>query len=304
VIAHAREKGVRLRLWMHWEAARQHMDRAFPVYERWGIEGVMIDFCDRDDQEMVRFVRRLVMKAAEHRLTVTLHGIYKPTGLQRTYPNLLTFEGVLNLEYDKWSDVGSSPEHELLVPFTRMLAGPLDYHQGCFRGVRPKDFAPRNVAPVVMGTRARMLAMYVVYEDPLPMMADYPEAYRGQPGLDFVTRVPTVWDETRVLAAEVGHLLAIARRRSAEWYAGAMNDDRAREVSLPLSFLGPGDFDMEVHSDPADPLASPVEVVEGRFSVDAATIVRVRLSPDGGCALHIAPASKEGSRRPRYKAER
>jgi alpha-glucosidase len=305
VLEHARKKGVRLRLWMHWQAADRHMDRAFPIYEKWGIEGVMVDFLDRDDQEMVRFEHRLVKKAAEHHLTVTLHGIHKPTGVQRTYPNLLTYEGVLNLEYDKWSEVGSSPGHELLVPFTRMLAGPLDYHQGCFRSVRPKDFAPRNVAPRVMGTRARMLAMYVAYEDPLPMMADYPEAYRGQPGLGFVVRVPTVWDETRVLAAEVGHLLAVARRGGGAWYIGAMTDGEAREAALPLSFLGAGEHVLELYADPSDPLAPATRVVESRSIVDASTVLRARLAPAGGAAMRIAPASKEESGSlPRHPAGR
>jgi alpha-glucosidase len=146
---------------------------------------------------------------------------------------------------------------------------------------------------MVMGTRARMLAMYVAYEDPLPMMVDYPESYRNQPGLSFVVRVPTVWDETRCLAAEVGHLIAVARRRGIEWYVGAMTDDQAREVSLPLSFLGPGDHALEMWTDPADPKAPPTDVVERHFLVDARTVVRARLAPAGGAALRLAPASKE-----------
>jgi alpha-glucosidase len=182
-----------------------------------------------------------------------------------------------------------------------MLAGPLDYHQGGFRQVRPEEFAPRNVAPLVMGTRARMLAMYVVYEDPLPMMADYPEAYRGQPGLGFVVRVPTVWDETHVLAAEVGELIAIARRRGAEWYLGAMTGGRARDVVLPLNFLGAGDHVAELYSDPPDPQSPPAQLIEKRCLVNTATILRARLAPAGGHAARFAPASKEDSASlPRY----
>ncbi|MFZ4795825.1 MAG: glycoside hydrolase family 97 catalytic domain-containing protein, partial [Blastocatellia bacterium] len=135
VLQYARKKGVGLRLWMNWQAAQAHMARAFPVYREWGIEGVMIDFMDRDDQEMVNFLRDLVKTAAESQLTVTLHGSSKPTGSERTFPNLLTSEDVLNLEYDKWDPAGVSPEHEVTVPFTRMLAGPLDFHQGSFRTV-------------------------------------------------------------------------------------------------------------------------------------------------------------------------
>jgi len=144
--------------------------------------------------------------------------------------------------------------------------------------------------------------MYVVYEDPLPMMADYPEAYRGQRGLDFVVRVPTVWDETRVLADEVGHLLAVARRRGNEWYAGAMTDGEARELSLPLSFLGRGDHAMDLWTDPSSPTASPNDVAEEAFTVDAATVVRLRLAPAGGAALRLVPASRDGPRPPRYPA--
>lgn len=296
VLAHAQQKGVRLRLWMHWEAARQHMDHAFPLYEKWGIEGVMVDFMDRDDQAMVRFVHALLRKAAAHRLTVTLHGIHKPTGIERTYPNLLTHEGVLNLEYNKWSATGSTAEHELLVPFTRMLAGPLDYHQGGFRAVRPGDFSPRNVAPLVQGTRSRMLAMYVVYEDPMPMMVDYPEAYRGQRGLSFIVDVPTVWDETRVLHDQVGDLVAIARRRNAEWWFGAMNDAEPRDVVLPLAFLGGGDHTLELFSDPPEARARPTDMVERRFLVDRRTLLLEALAPTGGCAGRIVPASSEESK--------
>ena len=148
VIAYARQKGVRLRLWMHWQAAKQHMARAFPLYRAWGIEGVMIDFMDRDDQEMVVFQRELLQLAADNHLTVTLHGVAAPTGLERTFPNLLTSEAVLNLEYNKWDDAGVTPEHDVTVPLTRMLAGPLDYHQGSLarRAARAVQAASRRAA--------------------------------------------------------------------------------------------------------------------------------------------------------------
>ena len=134
VLRYAAAKGVKIRLWMHWQAADAHMVRAFPLYREWGVEGVMLDFMDRDDQEMVNFLRRALKTAAENRLTVTLHGVSAPTGLERTFPNLLTSEAVLNLEYDKWDKQGVTPEHELTIPFTRMLAGPLDFHQGSLQG--------------------------------------------------------------------------------------------------------------------------------------------------------------------------
>src|SRR5688572_30705028 len=207
VLEHAKAKGVRLRLWMHWLPLKAQIDEAFATYERWGIEGVMVDFMDRDDQEMVRFYHEMAEKAAKHRLTLTLHGAYKPTGMERTWPNVLTYEAVLNQEDNKWQppDVrGTPPAHNLDVASVRMLAAPLDYHQGGMRSVLPEKYQFRDVAPPVQGTRGHQLAMYVVYQNHLPMLADYPTAYRDQPGLQFLIQVPANWDETRVLHAEVG----------------------------------------------------------------------------------------------------
>ena len=232
VIDYARQKGVRLRLWMHWEAAKQHMARAFPLYRAWGIEGVMIDFMDRDDQEMVKFQRELLQLAADNHLTVTFHGVAAPTGLERTFPNLLNSEAVRNLEYDKWDEDGVTPEHDVTVPLTRMLAGPLDYHQGSLRGVPLERFKPRVAEPLVIGTPSRMLASYVVLQNHLPMMADYPSAYRRHPLTRVMAAVPATWDDTRALAARVGEEVVIARRSGNDWWIGAMTDRHAREVRL------------------------------------------------------------------------
>lgn len=248
-LQYAKAKGVRIRLWMHWEAAAKWMHEAFPLYRQWGIEGVMLDFLDRDDQEMHRFIRQAVALAAENRLTVTLHGCPKPTGLERTYPNLLTSEAVMNLEHDKWDPLGITPDHEVTVPFTRMLAGPLDFHQGSFRTVRPQAFEPRDKAPLVIGTPARALAGYVVYQNHLSMVADYPSAYRDHPGLPILAAIPTTWDDTTVLDGEVGQFIVIARRSGKEWYIGAMNDMTQRSIDVPLAFLGPGRVRATIVSD-------------------------------------------------------
>ena len=227
------------------------MVEAFPLYKKWGVEGVMLDFLDRDDQAMNRFLRRAVKLAAENHLTVTVHGCAPPTGLERTYPNLLTHEAVLNLEYDKWDKIGCPPGHQVLVAFTRMLAGPLDFHQGSFRAVAPEAFAPRDRAPLVMGTPARTLASYVVYQNHLPMVADSPSAYAGQPGLPVLAAIPTAWDDTRVVAASVGEFVAVARRSHGAWHLGAMTDRAARTLKIPLNFLGPGQFTAELWVDDA-----------------------------------------------------
>ena len=249
VIDHARQKGVRLRLWMHWEAAKKHMARAFPLYRAWGIEGVMIDFMDRDDQEMVNWQRELLQLAADNQLTVTFHGVAAPTGLERTFPNLLNSEAVRNLEYDKWDEEGVTPEHDVTVPLTRMLAGPLDYHQGTLRGVPLEQFKPRVAAPVVIGTPSRMLASYVVLQNHLPMMADYPSAYRSNPLTRVMAAVPATWDDTRALAVRVGEEVVVARRSGNDWWIGAMTDRHTRDVKIPLSFLQPGLYQAEIYRD-------------------------------------------------------
>jgi alpha-glucosidase len=285
VIGHAKAKGVRLRLWMHWKAAEAHMERAFPLYREWGIEGVMLDFMDRDDQEMNAFVRRAVQLAADNRLTVTLHGCPKPTGLERTYPNLLTSEGVLNLEYNKWDKVGCPPEHEVTVPFTRMLAGPLDFHQGSFRTVRPEAFKPRTDAPLLMGTPCRTLASYVVLQNHLSMVADYPTAYRGHPALPVLVDIPSTWDDTRVVDARVGEYVVIARRSGATWYVGAMTDRKPRVLRIPLDFLGMGDYQALVY---ADDLAAKYEMATRRETVTARSTITLTLAPAGGGLIRLS----------------
>jgi len=286
VIDYARQKGVRIRLWMHWQAAQQHMARAFPLYRALGVEGVMIDFMDRDDQEMVNFQRELLQLAAANHLTVNFHGVAAPTGLERTFPNLLNSEGVRNLEYDKWDEDGVTPEHDVTVPLTRMLAGPMDYHQGTLRGVPLEQFKPRVAAPVVIGTPSRMLASYVVLQNHLSMMADYPSAYRGHPLTRVMAAVPASWDDTRALAAQVGEEVVIARRSGKEWWIGAMTDRHARDVRLPLSFLPAGIFRAEIYQ---DDLAATFGFKLETRDVTSSDELSLRLAESGGALIRLAP---------------
>ncbi len=287
VLGYAKAKGVGLRLWMHWQAAKAHMARAFPLYRQWGIHGVMIDFMDRDDQEMVNFQRELLKTAADNHLTVTFHGVAKPTGLERTFPNLLTSEGVLNLEYDKWDKLSVSPEHEVTVPFTRMLAGPLDFHQGSLRTVPAAEFKPRNEAPLVIGTPSRTLASYVVLQNHLSMVADYPSAYRGHPALPAIARIPTTWDDTRFVAGEIGRYIVIARRSGDDWWIGAMSDQQPREITIDPSALGVRSGRLEIwHDDDASPhhLAH-----EERRTTTGSEPLSVKLAPAGGALVRFSP---------------
>lgn len=286
IVRYAKSKGVRIRLWMAAAAARAQMDVAYPYYEKLGIEGVMVDFFDRDDQDTVRFVRRVVAKAAKHHLTITLHNVYKPTGLRRTYPNLLTVEAARNLEFDKWDPKGITPEHEMDVAYVRGLAGPIDFHSGSFRNVAQKDFKPVDKAPMTIGTRARQMARYVVYQGALPMIADSPAVYEASPaGLSFLAQVPTVWDETRVVAGEFGKSIAVARRKGKIWYVGVMNDGQPRTIKLPLNFLR-GSYSVETWTDGVEPTevryAKPKRAAALAFELGPAGGAVVKLTPRGG----------------------
>jgi alpha-glucosidase len=239
---------------------------------------------------MVKFLREVVEKAADNHLTVTFHGVSKPTGLERTYPNLLTSEGVLNLEYDKWDPLGCPPEHELTVAFTRMLAGPLDFHQGSLRGVPVEQFKPRNTAPLVMGTPAHMLASYVVFENHLPMVADYPSAYRGNPALPMLAQIPTTWDDTKFLTGSVGEYAVLARRKGNDWYVGAMNGREPRTVDAPLGFLAEGNYRAEIYAD--DHGTDPHAIVRRTVEVTSKGVLKAQLKPAGGSLAWLTPISK------------
>jgi len=288
---YAESKGVRLWTWVHQGALRGRVEEAFAAFASLGWSGMMVDFFDHDDQETVEFAESILAAAARHRILIHFHGIWKPTGLERTFPNLMNHEGALNLEYLKWSDL-CTPEHNLDMAFTRLIAGPIDYHLGGFRSVLPSAFAPRNVAPNVLGTRAHMLAMYVCFDNPTPMVADYPTAYEQQPGFEFLKLVPTWWDETRVLVGEIGELLVTARRQDRTWYVGGMTANQPRDLSLPLAFLGSGRYDARLWQDGPDAEANPNDLPVAATTVTALMSLRVRLATEGGFVAQLTPAAE------------
>jgi len=290
ILDFARSKNVRVWLWAHWADLDTQMDEAFPLFEKWGVVGVKIDQMDRDDQWMVDFYRRTVKKAAEHHLMVDFHGAFKPDGLRRTYPNLMTQEGLMGLEYNKWSE-RVTPDHNVMLAFTRMLAGPMDYTPGGFRNTTREQFEARELRPEVMGTRAHQTALFVVFESPFEMAADYPEAYAGQKELDFISAVPTSWDETRVLNAKVGDYVTIARRRGAEWYIGSIAGWHGADLDIPLNFLGPGQYIAEIYSDASDAAETPTRCTLARMTVSQSTVLKAKLVTGGGQAIRIRPAT-------------
>jgi alpha-glucosidase len=281
IIAYAREKGVGIRLFVHNQALAPHLEEAFTLYEKWGIQGLMVDFLDSDNQEMVNFNWRVLESAARHHLQIQFHGSYHPTGEQRTFPNFNNREGALNLEYLKWS-MKCDPQHNVDVAFTRSLAGPTDYHLGGFRSLAKSDFRARQINPNVLGTRCHQLALYVVYDNPMPQVCDTPAAYEGQPGFEFIAAVPTTWDETRFLAGRLGEFMVIARRHGADWYLGGISNDIPRRLTIPLGFLGQGERDIQLFHDgsmdPEEPRAIKIE----RRTISAGASLEVDIATGGG----------------------
>jgi alpha-glucosidase len=285
--AHAKAKNVGLIMWVVWKTFDQQMEATLDLFERWGVKGIKVDFMQRDDQWMVNYYERVAQEAAKRRMLVDFHGAYKPTGLYRTYPNVLTSEGVLGLEQSKWSEL-ASPDHDVTFPFMRMMAGPVDYTPGGMMNATKADFKPVFNRPMTQGTRCHQLAMYIVYESPLQMLADAPSNYRREPeSLKFITGVPVVWDETRVLDAKVGEYIVVARRRGAEWWVGAMTGWARRDVAIDLSFLGDGRWSAEIHRDGPNADRAAVDYVREVQSVNAAQTLRIKLAPGGGWAARI-----------------
>jgi alpha-glucosidase len=285
----AEERGVRLWLWLHSNDVDRTIagkdvayKKAFPLYEKWGIAGVKIDFMDRDDQEMVDWYERITAAAAEHKLMVNFHGAFKTCGFDRTYPNQVTREGILGNEYNKWSE-RVTPEHKLTLPFTRYLEGPADFTPGGFLNRQPGQFKT-NVKPTqVQGTRAGELALFVCYDSPVCCVCDHPDNLRDQPGADFLKVVPTVWDETRVLDGAVGEHLVMARRSGDDWYLGAMTNRQPREIPLKLDFLDRGRWNLKLWHDADDSGENAEHLAVDEKNVSAGDTITLELAPAGGC---------------------
>jgi alpha-glucosidase len=284
----AAKKGVGIRVWVHFYALYPKLDETFAQYEKWGIKGLMCDFMDRDDQEMVNMQEEILQKAAQHHLHVQFHGAYKPTGTSRTWPNEFTREGTLNYENDKWNNL-VNPDADINIPFTRMLAGSTDYHLGGFRALSPSQFKVHYTRPFVQGTRCHMLAMYVVLENALGMVCDDPVAYINQPGFEFIQTVPTTWDETHVIDAKAGEWLAIARRKGNDWYIGAITNHDSRTIATTFDFLPDGNYTAEIWSDAPQSDPDINHLVKKVQHINKTTVMTMLLSPGGGQVMHLKP---------------
>ena len=285
VCRYARSRGVDIHVWLNWAALYKDIDRVFDKFNEWGVKGMMVDFMDRDDQQMIQIQEDILRKALKHKLFIQFNGASKPSGLVRTYPNEFTREGTLNYEVYKWDGWILGPDHDISMPFTRLLAGASDYHLGGFRAVTVEDYVPRFHRPLVTCTRAHMLGMYIVLESYLHMVCDDPEAYRNQPGFRFLCGIPTNWDQTVVPAAEVNKYAVVARRHGDEWFIGAINNSEARTLEIPLDFIGSSGRTIEICRDADDSASCPNKIVEE--TVPAGKVLTVRLAGGGGFAARI-----------------
>ncbi|MBS1659763.1 MAG: glycoside hydrolase family 97 protein [Bacteroidetes bacterium] len=289
IIEYGRQKNVGVWLWGGWLPLDQKIDEALGYYSRLGIKGFKIDFMDRDDQKLVQFYYRMSAAAARYHLMLDFHGAYKPTGLQRTFPNVVNFEGVRGMENAKWAN-DDFPGYDVTIPYIRMLSGPMDYTPGAMKNANKRNFRSVNAEPMSQGTRCHQLAMYVVYEAPFSMLADNPTNYmREKESVDFIAGVPEVWDQTVALDGKVGEWVAVARRKGTDWWVGAMGDWSERDVVVDLSFLPAGNYQMEVMKDGINADRDGTDYKKETVAVAAGTKVKVHLAPGGGWVAKLRP---------------
>lgn len=290
IIAYAGKRNVKIMLWVLSMHLDRQMDEALAQYEEWGAAGIKVDFMDADDQDMVNWYHKLARKAAKHHLVIDFHGAYKPTGVSRTLPNMLTREGVLGNEYTKWSDQ-VTPRHTVVLPFTRGVLGEMDFTPGGFHHIHQEDFtavggdAPN---PYVMGTRCHQLAMLVIYESVFGVVCDSPYNYREQPGSDFLRRVPSTWDETRFISGYPGESILIARRSGDQWFIGGMSNEEAREQSFTLDFLEEGTYSATIWRDAEDAGSYPAHLENEELpDLNRESIIQVKMEKGGGFVMIV-----------------
>jgi len=290
IVAYGKQKNVGVILWMVWKTLDDQFLPALDQFEKWGVKGLKVDFMQRDDQKVINFYHKLCREAAKRKMIVDFHGAIRPATMVRTWPNLINTEGVRGLEWNKWSKE-STPEHNVTLPFTRMFLGPLDYTPGAMiNSGAERNFAAIFERPMSLGTRCHQLAMYVVYEGPLQMLADSPSHYLKEPEvMEFLGPVPTVWDETKVLNAQIGDYVIIARRNGRDWYIGAMTDWTARDFELDLSFLPAGSFQMTSFSDGPNADRSGNDYKKSVQTIDKTSKIKIHLMGGGGFAARLVP---------------
>jgi alpha-glucosidase len=289
IIDYARSKNVKIILWLYSSDVNRNAayKQAFPIYQKWGVAGIKIDFMDRDDQQMVNWYHEIIKCTAENHLLVDFHGAYKPDGIIRTYPNMITREGVMGNEYYKFSDK-MSPEHNVKLAFTRMLAGQMDYTPGGFLNVTKEQFKQQTPA-LVWNTRAAELSKFVIYESPLTVVCDHPDNILNKAGSDFLKIVPTVWDDIKFVSGYPGEYVAIAKRSGNNWFLGVMNSSNGKSIDIVLDFLPAGNYTMETWADSKKSDKEPMDLKKSEKSVKSGDILKVTMAKNGGFVAFLKP---------------
>jgi alpha-glucosidase len=289
IAAYGKQKNVGVILWVIWKTLDDQLIPALDQYQKWGVKGIKVDFMQRSDQLLINYFHKVSSETAKRKMLVDFHGCQKTATMTRTWPNLISTEGVRGLEWDKWS-AETDPLHDVTLPFTRMFLGPMDFTPGAMLNAQKVSFAPVFNRPMSLGTRCHQLAMYVVYESPLQMLSDSPSNYLREPKImEFLGPVPSVWDETKVLGGRIAEYVVVARRSGKDWYVGAMTNWTPRELEIDLSFLPDGNYSMTAYQDGinADRYGSDYQQVKNQ--VNQTTKLKLKLAPGGGWAARIQP---------------
>ncbi len=291
LVEYAESKGVGLILWMHWRHVEKQIDEAFAQFEKWGVKGVKIDFVNSDDQFMVDWYWKVAKKAAKHKLLLNIHGAYKPTGIRRAYPNFITREGVMGMEWTRWTEY-ITPEHNVRLVFTRMLAGPMDYTPGAFDNVTKEQFNWKTNNYTTLGTRCHQLALFVVFESPLMVVCDFPGNINKGIGKEFLKEVPTSWDDVKVLDAKLAEYIVIARKKNNDWYIGGITNRTSREIQIQLGFLDEGSYEATLYEDGISVASDAKDVNFSTKKVDSTSNLTLKLAEGGGVAIKLTKLIK------------
>ena len=287
LMAYGKSKNVGIILWCLWNPLDAEMDEILDIYANWGAKGIKVDFMARSEQYMVNFYERSAKACADRKMLIDYHGAFKPSGMARAYPNIINHEGVKGMENNKWSkDI--TPEHDVTLCFTRMLAGPMDYTPGAMRNAHAIDYMISHSNPMSQGTRCHQLAMFVCYDSPLQMLNDSPSNYyKEEESTTFISKMPTVWDNTKVLDAKVGDYILMARQKGNDWYLGALTDLDARSLNVDCSFLGEGNYEIEMMQDGINANKSAIDYKRVVKQVTKASQFKIEMAKGGGWAAII-----------------
>ncbi|HTN06917.1 glycoside hydrolase family 97 protein [Agriterribacter sp.] len=287
VTAYAKAKGVDVMVWVIWNTLRDQWQEAFDQFERWGIKGIKTDFMNRDDQQMVEFYEAIAGKAAEKKMVINFHGAYKPCGLSRKYPNVLTREALIEFEQSGVSN-NDNPEHHNLLPYIRMFTGAMDYIPATMRNGNKNNFRHFGDYPMGWGTRAHAMALFIILHSPMTMLPGSPsDYYREKECTDFLARIPVEWDETKLLMGKISKYTVLARRSGTEWHVGAITNDDRRTIELPTGFLAPGKYQIEIIEDGINAGTAATDYKLSRRQINAGEILKLELAPGGGWLARI-----------------